>query len=189
MTRLYRSRSDRYITGLCGGLSDTFGIDSTWIRLLLVIVAFFSGGVVIPLYFLAVLVIPKEPRNHGPYGPGFGFEGTAAGAAGWNGQAAGPQGPQWGQQQWGNGNEWHGNKHGCGFRKHKRNDRREYDAQYQGSQANFQGNAQGNPQSNAGDNLDEMMKDIEKKAMWKEIEDLRAKVAQYEKNQQTKGDV
>jgi phage shock protein C len=156
MTRLYRSRSDRYITGLCGGLSDTFGIDSTWIRLLLVITAFFSGGVVIPLYFI-------------------GFEGAPAGATNWNGQA----GPQWGQQQW--GNEWNGKKHGCGFRKHNRNDRRQYDGEYQ--------NSQGNDQGKAGDNLDEMMKDIEKKAMWKEIEELRAKVAQYEKNQQTKGDV
>jgi hypothetical protein len=156
-------------------LSDTFGIDSTWIRLLLVITAFFSGGVVIPLYFIAVLVIPKEPRNHGPYGPGYGFEGAPAGATNWNGQA----GPQWGQQQW--GNEWNGKKHGCGFRKHNRNDRRQYDGEYQ--------NSQGNDQGKAGDNLDEMMKDIEKKAMWKEIEELRAKVAQYEKNQQTKGDV
>ncbi|NHN34576.1 PspC domain-containing protein [Paenibacillus agricola] len=184
MTKLYRSRSDRYITGLCGGLSDTFGIDSTWIRLLLVITAFFSGGVIIPLYFLAVLVIPKEPRNHGPYGPygpGYGFDGAAAGATNWNGQATGPQ---WGQQQqWGNG--WNGKKHGCGFRKHNRNDRRQHEAEYQ----NTQGHSQGNSQSNAGDNLDEMMKDIEKKAMWKEIEELRAKVAQYEKNQQTKGDV
>ncbi len=32
-------------------------------------------------------------------------------------------------------------------------------------------------------NIDEMMKDIEKKAMWKEIEQLRAKLAQYEKGE------
>jgi phage shock protein C len=186
MSKLYRSRSDRYITGLSGGLGETLGIDSTWIRLLLVITAFFSGGVVIPLYFLAVLVIPKEPRDYGPYGgPGYGFDG--AGAPSWAGQA----GPQWGQQQW--GGEWNGKKHGCG-RKKNRHDRRQYEAQYGAGGAEYQG-PQGNAEGQAGANLDDLMKDIEKKAMWKEIEELRAKVAQYEKNQQnqqnqqTKGDV
>ncbi|MFH5181538.1 PspC domain-containing protein [Paenibacillus sp. TAB 01] len=61
MTRLFRSRTDRKITGLCGGLAETLNIDSNLLRLLLVITAFFSGGVVIPLYFLAVIVIPNEP--------------------------------------------------------------------------------------------------------------------------------
>lgn len=100
MSRLFRSRSDRYVTGLSGGLAETLGIDSTWIRLILVFTTFFSGGVVIVLYFLAALVIPKEPRDHGPFGPGYGFEG--AGAPNWNGQA----GPGWGQQPW--GQEWNG---------------------------------------------------------------------------------
>jgi hypothetical protein len=35
----------------------------------------------------------------------------------------------------------------------------------------------------AKSNIDDMMKDIEKKAMWKEIEELRAKLAQFEKQQ------
>lgn len=180
MSRLFRSRSDRYVTGLSGGLAETLGIDSTWIRLILVFTTFFSGGVVIVLYFLAALVIPKEPRDHGPFGPGYGFEG--AGAPNWNGQA----GPGWGQQPW--GQEWNGKKHGCGYRKHKRNEYRQYNNQFGANGAGFQG-SQANGQGQAGDNLDDLMKDIEKKAMWKEIEELRAKVAQYEKNQQTKGDV
>lgn len=37
--------------------------------------------------------------------------------------------------------------------------------------------------------IDEMMKDIEKKALQREIEELRAKVAQYEKTNHNKGDV
>jgi phage shock protein C len=36
-------------------------------------------------------------------------------------------------------------------------------------------------QESSKSNIDEMMKDIEKKAMWNEIEQLRAKVAKYEK--------
>jgi hypothetical protein len=39
-----------------------------------------------------------------------------------------------------------------------------------------------NPQP-AASSIDEMMKDVEKKAMWKEIEELRAKVAKYEKGE------
>jgi phage shock protein C len=179
MSKLYRSRSDRYITGLCGGLGESFGIDSTWIRLLLVITAFFSGGVIIPLYFLAVIVIPKEPRNGGPFGPGYGYEG--GGAPGWETNA----GPDWGKQ-WGSewGKHWGGKKHGCGSHRHRRNS----EAQYEQNGTRYQ-SQQGNNQSKAGSDLDDMMKDIEKKAMWKEIEELRVKVAQYEKNQQTKGDV
>lgn len=61
MNRLYRSIYDRKITGLCGGLAASFGIDSTLVRLLLVIAAFFSAGTVILLYLIASLVVPKAP--------------------------------------------------------------------------------------------------------------------------------
>jgi phage shock protein PspC (stress-responsive transcriptional regulator) len=153
------------ITGLSGGLAQTFGIDSTWIRLLLVITAFFSGGVIIPLYFLAVIVIPKEPIAGGPFGPGYGF-GGGPGQGSWNGGAAG-----WGQH-----------KRHCGSHKYQYGDRREYEAQYN----QYEGT---HGQAQADQEFEEKMKDIEKKAMWKEIEELRAKVASYEKNQQTKGEV
>ncbi len=60
MTKLYRSRTDRKITGLCGGLAETLGFDATLLRLLVVITTLFSGGVVIGIYVLAALVIPSE---------------------------------------------------------------------------------------------------------------------------------
>lgn len=168
MTKLFRSRRDRKITGLCGGLAETLNIDSNLLRLLLVITAFFSGGVVIPLYFLAVLVIPSEPYPGGPYGPGPGF-----GYGDWKGAEA-SYGREWGSRSW-------RKQRRCGH-SYDHGDPREY-----GHEGPSGGAYQGQGQS-AGSNLDDMMKDIEKKAMWKEIEDLRAKVAQYEK-QQTKGDV
>ncbi|TDF91856.1 PspC domain-containing protein [Paenibacillus piri] len=171
MSKLYRSRTDRMITGLCGGLSQALGIDSTWIRLLLVITTFFTGGVMIPLYFLAAIVIPKEPIPYGPYGQGYGYnEGPGQGA--WQGSEVGWQ--QWGQH-------W-GRKRRCGSHKFEHGDRREYDAQYN----SYEGP---HGQGQAGSDFDDKMKDIEKKAMWREIEELRAKVASYEKNQQNKGDV
>jgi phage shock protein C len=177
MSKLYRSRTDRYITGLCGGLAERLGIDSTWIRLLLVITAFFSGGVAIPLYFLAVIVIPKEPYPD-PYGPAQGFGGHGPGA--WNGDPS--QWGHWGKQR---GKHWGGKKSHCGW--NKQGGRNEYDAQY--SQAGYGYEGQGQGPHGSDSDFDDKMKDIEKKAMWREIEELRAKVASYEKNQQTKGEV
>ncbi|OXM83376.1 PspC domain-containing protein [Paenibacillus rigui] len=176
MSKLYRSRTDRKITGLCGGLAETLRIDSNLLRLLLVITAFFSGGVVIPLYFLAVIVIPNEPYPDGPYGYGPGPGPGSYGYGGWNGAEA-----AWGGKQW--------RKHGrCGSRHDRHSShggRHEYEAEYGQAGPGYQGQKQGQ----AGSDLDDMMKDIEKKAMWKEIEELRAKLASYEKQQQSKGDV
>lgn len=174
MTRIYRSRTDRKVTGLCGGLSDTLRIDSNLLRLILVVTAFFSGGVVIPLYFLAALVIPSEPHPDGGYhGGGYGYGGPGQ----WN-QAG--EGPQWGTD--------FGRKRHCGtHRRHDRESRgQQFEGQYNQAGYGYEGQQQA---KQAGSDLDDMMKDIEKKAMWKEIEELRSKVAQYEKQQQFKGDV
>ncbi|MFD0711957.1 PspC domain-containing protein [Paenibacillus sp. GCM10027626] len=72
MNKLYRSRTDHKLSGLCGGLAKYFGIDATLIRLALVIAAFFSVGSVVIIYFLAALIVPKEPtfydmHHEGPY--------------------------------------------------------------------------------------------------------------------------
>ncbi len=61
MKRLYRSNSNRIIGGVCGGLAEYLGIDSLVIRGL-VLLLFFSGGIGILPYILAVLLIPTEPR-------------------------------------------------------------------------------------------------------------------------------
>ena len=59
--RLYRSASDRKICGVCGGLADYFGLDSTLIRLAFIALAVlgFSTGLI--LYILAAVVMPDEP--------------------------------------------------------------------------------------------------------------------------------
>lgn len=57
---LRRSRSDRMLAGVCGGLGEFFGISSFWFRLGFVI-AFIPGGVPgLLLYFLGWLIIPSE---------------------------------------------------------------------------------------------------------------------------------
>ena len=56
--RLYRSEQDRLLTGLSGGMADYFDVDPTLMRLLWVLLAIFTGGVAIIVYFVMVVVVP-----------------------------------------------------------------------------------------------------------------------------------
>lgn len=58
--RLYRSRKDRVIAGVCGGLADYFHMDPTWIRLLFLIFLFLGGSAIL-VYLVMWLVVPIEP--------------------------------------------------------------------------------------------------------------------------------
>ncbi len=58
--KLYRSRTNRSLAGVCGGLAEYFEVDVTLVRLVFVVAVFFAG--VSPLlYVLLWLVIPEEP--------------------------------------------------------------------------------------------------------------------------------
>ena len=60
--RLYRSRGERVIAGVAGGMGEWLGIDPTLVRLLWLL-AFLPGGVPgTVLYAICWLVIPKAPR-------------------------------------------------------------------------------------------------------------------------------
>ena len=57
---LRRSKNNRMIAGVCGGLADFFGISSFWFRLAFFI-AFIPGGVPgILIYLVAMIMIPTE---------------------------------------------------------------------------------------------------------------------------------
>jgi len=58
--RLYRSRHERVIAGVCGGLAQYFAVDPTLVRIIWVLLALSGTGVL--LYLVALLVIPEEPR-------------------------------------------------------------------------------------------------------------------------------
>jgi phage shock protein PspC (stress-responsive transcriptional regulator) len=58
--RLYRSRTNRTICGVCGGLGEYLNIDPVVVRVLLVVAAFMSAGVAIVGYFIAAVIIPEE---------------------------------------------------------------------------------------------------------------------------------
>jgi len=57
---LRRSRSNRVIAGVCGGLGEFFGISATWFRVGFLI-ALIPGGIPgILLYLLLWLILPKD---------------------------------------------------------------------------------------------------------------------------------
>ena len=62
--RLYRSRSDRKIAGVCGGLAAYLGIDPVIPRLIWVVLALAAGAGFLA-YLIAWLVIPIEPETRG----------------------------------------------------------------------------------------------------------------------------
>jgi phage shock protein C len=59
--KLYRSREDKVVSGVCGGLAEYFEIDPTFIRILWAI-SIFIGGTGLFAYILFVIIIPEKPR-------------------------------------------------------------------------------------------------------------------------------
>lgn len=57
--RLYRSRTDRMIAGVCGGLADYFDVDPTLVRIAFVVL-FFLHGVGLLAYIILAIVLPQK---------------------------------------------------------------------------------------------------------------------------------
>lgn len=64
--KLYRSVTDRKISGVCGGIAEFFGIDSTIVRLIFVCCVIFVGTGLLA-YIICALVIPENPVSNPPY--------------------------------------------------------------------------------------------------------------------------
>ena len=62
MEKLYLSNTDRKIGGVCGGLGEYFGKDSTLFRIIFVLIAVLSAGLGILAYLAMWMVIPRKPR-------------------------------------------------------------------------------------------------------------------------------
>ncbi|MCL6457719.1 MAG: PspC domain-containing protein [Gorillibacterium sp.] len=145
MNKLYRSRRDKKVAGLCGGMAQWLNIDATLLRVVVIVTAIFSFGTVFFFYIVASLVIPKEPITDPPFYN--------------NSYGAGSQ-PHYGG--YGNGQQ---GQSPYGSNMHR-------------------GNVSEAPKPKAEpsrDELDEMMKEVEKKALRKEIDGLREKLSKYEK--------
>lgn len=62
--KLYRSKTDKKIGGVLGGLAEYFNIDSTLLRVIFVFIVFFSGifpGVL--AYLFVWLIMPEPPKG------------------------------------------------------------------------------------------------------------------------------
>ncbi|MFA9430368.1 PspC domain-containing protein [Egicoccus sp. AB-alg2] len=63
--RLYRSRTDRVIGGVCGGLAAYFDVDPTLVRVLAVVSLVLPGPQILA-YLVAWIVMPEEPWQPAP---------------------------------------------------------------------------------------------------------------------------
>ena len=67
--KLYKSATDKKIAGACGGIAQYFGIDSTLVRLGLVLFCLLGGSGLL-FYIICAVVIPDEPAGtEGGYTP------------------------------------------------------------------------------------------------------------------------
>jgi phage shock protein C len=60
-SRLFRSRTDSKLLGVCGGIGTYLNIDPTLIRILFIVAGFVSAGMMILLYLIMGMVVPREP--------------------------------------------------------------------------------------------------------------------------------
>ncbi|MGM0446600.1 MAG: PspC domain-containing protein [Bacillota bacterium] len=58
--KLYRSRENRVIGGVCGGVGEYFEIDPVIVRIILLLL-FFVGGIGFITYIIAWIIIPERP--------------------------------------------------------------------------------------------------------------------------------
>jgi phage shock protein PspC (stress-responsive transcriptional regulator) len=64
MKRLYRSKTDKVLAGVCGGVGEYFDADPVLIRLLYLLATVFTG--VIPGilgYLIAIVIVPDAPKG------------------------------------------------------------------------------------------------------------------------------
>ncbi|OUN79221.1 stress-responsive transcriptional regulator [Alistipes sp. An116] len=59
---LYRSRNERIIAGICGGLADYFGLKVFNVRLALLLLILFAG-LSLWVYIILWLIVPLEPNR------------------------------------------------------------------------------------------------------------------------------
>lgn len=66
--KLYRSRNDSRIAGVCGGLGEYLDIDPTLVRLIFVLLAL-TGGHGVLLYIILWLIVPYPTQTLAPIAP------------------------------------------------------------------------------------------------------------------------
>jgi len=60
MKKLYKSKKNKIVCGVCGGIGEYFKWDPTIVRLVFAAMVFFSSGAGIIAYIIAALIIPSH---------------------------------------------------------------------------------------------------------------------------------
>jgi phage shock protein PspC (stress-responsive transcriptional regulator) len=65
-THLYRSRDDRMLAGVAGGLAELWDADPSLVRLVWALLVIFTGGIALVVYIVMAIVVPEEddPRAY-----------------------------------------------------------------------------------------------------------------------------
>ena len=61
--RLYRSRTQRMIAGVCGGMAEYFNMDPTWVRLIAILLLFLGVGLLAIVYIILWIIVPLTPLS------------------------------------------------------------------------------------------------------------------------------
>ncbi|KPN79988.1 Phage shock protein C, PspC [Apilactobacillus kunkeei] len=67
MTKIYRSQSDRVLTGLLGGVAEYFHINSQLLRIIFVVLSIYPGHLIAGLliYLICLVIVPVNPKIYG----------------------------------------------------------------------------------------------------------------------------
>jgi phage shock protein C len=66
--RLYRSRRDRMLAGVAGGLAEMWRADPSLVRIIWALLVVFTGGLALLVYIVMAIVVPEEDEVFGPSG-------------------------------------------------------------------------------------------------------------------------
>jgi phage shock protein C len=91
--RLYRSRDERMIAGVAGGLAERLDLDPSLVRIIWAVLVLPTGFLALLVYVIMAMVVPEEPPDVGLAPPAPAPTGDAAGTGGQVSEAAPPAVP------------------------------------------------------------------------------------------------
>ena len=62
-TTLYRDKQNAKLMGVCSGIADYTGVNALWVRLGFVVLLLAGFGLILPVYFIAGLLLNKKPAH------------------------------------------------------------------------------------------------------------------------------